>query len=177
MPAHPQHAGFPLSRSLGRWRSAAAAAGRRLLLGSGGGDRSPTIAFFFGSSVPRRRLRRRSSLCSARAHRGTGTFSPSARSPSATAPAAPREQRSRARSRGWDCRPGSTPQGVFHASETVRQFDRVFKARITSLVCNDPNAITFSLRPGAALTLPAPLRALVQDVVPTYVHSADSWGT
>lgn len=69
------------------------------------------------------------------------------------------------------------PSGVFaRVSGTVRQFDRVFKARITSLVGNDPNAITFSLRPGAALTLPAPLRALVQDVVPTYVHSATASG-
>jgi kumamolisin len=69
------------------------------------------------------------------------------------------------------------PSGVFaRVSGTVRQFDRVFKAQITSLLGNDPNEITFSLKPGASLTLPAPLRALVQDVVPTYAHSATPSG-
>jgi len=69
------------------------------------------------------------------------------------------------------------PSGVFaRVSGTVRQFDRVFKAQITSLAGNAPNEITFSLKPGASLTLPADLRALVQDVVPTYAHSATPSG-
>ena len=69
------------------------------------------------------------------------------------------------------------PSGVFaRVTGTVGQFDRAFKVRIRNLFGNEPNVITWFLTPGGQLVLPKSLRSLVQDVVPTYAHSATPTG-
>ncbi len=69
------------------------------------------------------------------------------------------------------------PSGVVaRVSGTVSQFDRTFKVQIQSLFGNFPNVITYFLKGNRRLQLPADLRLLVQDVVPTYAHSATPSG-
>ena len=69
------------------------------------------------------------------------------------------------------------PSGVFaRVSGTVAQFDRVFKVRIHSLFTQDPNRIIYVLKGNGRLHLPADMRRLVEDVVPSYSHSASPSG-
>jgi kumamolisin len=67
--------------------------------------------------------------------------------------------------------------GVFaRVSGTVGRLDRVFRVRIRSVFGNFPNVVTYSLRPGARLLLPADMRPLVKEVVTTFAHSATPTG-
>ena len=69
------------------------------------------------------------------------------------------------------------PSGVFaRVSAPVTRFDRVFKVRIHSLFTQDPNRNIYFLKGNARLHLPADMRRLVEDVVPSYSHSANSPG-
>ena len=62
-------------------------------------------------------------------------------------------------------------------SGTVGQFDRVFKVKIQRQFGNFPNVNTYFLKGDGRLTLPADVRSLVADVVPTFAHSATATGT
>ena len=65
------------------------------------------------------------------------------------------------------------PSGVFaRVSATVSQFDRVFKVHIQEQFTQDPNRDVFFLKGNAQLRLPADMRSLVEDVVPSYSRSA-----
>ena len=69
------------------------------------------------------------------------------------------------------------PSGVFaRVSGAVEQLDAVFRVRIRSQFDNYPNVITYFLRNAGRLDLPADLRSLVQDVVPTFAQSASASG-
>ncbi len=69
------------------------------------------------------------------------------------------------------------PSGVFaRVSGTVSQLDRAFKVRIQRTFGNFPNVNTYALSGNGRLNLPAGLRSLVQDVVPTFAHSATATG-
>jgi subtilase family serine protease len=69
------------------------------------------------------------------------------------------------------------PSGVFaRVSGTVSQFDRVFKVRIRRQFGNEPNVNTYFVNGNGRLNLPADMRSLVQDVVPTFAHSASPSG-
>ena len=63
--------------------------------------------------------------------------------------------------------------GVFaRVSGTVAQLDRAFKVHIVTGFEQDPNTFFFILKGNGRLNLPADMRSLVQDVVPSYSHSA-----
>lgn len=65
------------------------------------------------------------------------------------------------------------PSGVFaRVSGTVAQLDRAFKVHIVTGFEQDPNTFFFILKGSGRLNLPADMRSLVQDVVPSYSHSA-----
>jgi len=67
--------------------------------------------------------------------------------------------------------------GVFaRVSGTVAQLDRVFKVKIQQQFGNFPNVNTYFLKGNGRLTLPADVRSLVEDVVPTFAHSATATG-
>jgi len=67
--------------------------------------------------------------------------------------------------------------GVFaRVSGTVAQLDRVFKVKIQRQFGNFPNVNTYFLKGNGRLTLPADVRSLVEDVVPTFAHSATATG-
>ncbi len=69
------------------------------------------------------------------------------------------------------------PSGVFvRVRGTVAQLDHVFDVHIQRVFGNDPNVVTWFLKPGRRLHLPSDMRPLVQDVVPTYAHSATPSG-
>ena len=61
-------------------------------------------------------------------------------------------------------------------SGTVAQLDRVFKVKIQRQFGNFPNVNDYSLKGNGRLNLPADVRALVQDAVPTFAHSATATG-
>lgn len=69
------------------------------------------------------------------------------------------------------------PSGVFaRVSGSVAQLDRVFHVHIRRVFGNEPNVVTWSLKGQGRLRLPADMRGLVEDVVPTYAHSATASG-
>jgi subtilase family serine protease len=69
------------------------------------------------------------------------------------------------------------PSGVFaRVSGTVTRFDDVFKVDIRHQFSNAPNADTYFLLGSGRLHLPADMTSSVQDVVPTYAHSATPSG-
>lgn len=69
------------------------------------------------------------------------------------------------------------PSGVFaRVSGTVTQFDDAFKVKIRHMFDNDPNVDTYFLLGGTRLRLPGNIASLVQDVVPTFAHSATPSG-
>jgi kumamolisin len=69
------------------------------------------------------------------------------------------------------------PSGVFaRVSGTISQFDRAFKVHIRRVFGNDPNVNTYFPGGDRRLHLPAEMRLLVQDVVPTFAHSASPSG-
>jgi subtilase family serine protease len=69
------------------------------------------------------------------------------------------------------------PSGVFaRVSGTVSRFDDVFGVDVRHQFSNAPNADTYFLLGSGRLHLPADMRSLVQDIVPTYAHSATPSG-
>ena len=61
-------------------------------------------------------------------------------------------------------------------SGTVAQLDRVFKVKIQRQFGNFPNVNVYFLKGNGRLNLPADMRPLVQDAVPTFAHSATATG-
>jgi kumamolisin len=144
---------------------------------AGAAARSPTIAFFFGLKRPEAQARAAFFAVQQPGSPGYRNFG-TARQVAVLFGASPSTRAAflrAAKRHGLAAR--IDPSGVFaRVSGTVARLDRVFKVRIRSQFGNFPNAITYYLNGNGRLTLPPDMRALVDDVVPTYTISATPSG-